>query len=258
MISLPAFLKKMKDNISIWGIHPVMEFLGVCPDRCVSIYTLPSFGKKKKQSDLLERASHCSIPVKIKNSFDSIVLKGAVHQGVAAVVEPVWEHPAVEIDGILSEGMPLIFICDQLSDPHNLGAIIRNCAAFGASCLILPEKNTPPVNGTVAKASAGALFYVKIFHVKNLARTMRYLKEKGIWIVGLAGEGRDRIEEIDMTSPIAIVAGSEVSGLRSLVQRECDMMGRISMAETIDSLNVASASAVTLYEARRQRRLAGC
>lgn len=241
------------DQIHIWGVHPVMELLRVCPERCSGIFLLPSFGRKKYQAALISLAERRSVKIMPRDSFNSILPPGTVHQGVVAMAAPFWEIDLQEIPQLFKEKSPLMLICDSVADPHNLGAIIRNGVAFGAGCIILSEKNSSPVNGTVIKASAGSLFQMRVCRVKNLARSMKMLKKNGIWIAGLAADSKKRIDELDMTLPMALVAGSEHTGLRPIVKRECDMLVRIPMTGALNSLNVASATAVALYESRRQR-----
>ena len=240
-------------QVYVWGIHPVMELLRLNPEKCTGIFVLPSFGRKKNQTSLISHAERCSVKIKRTDSFNSILPQGTVHQGVVAMTWPFWDIDFQEIPSLFEDNVPLMLICDSVSDPHNLGAIIRNAVAFGAGCIILAEKNSSPVTGTVAKSSAGSLFQIRVCRVKNLARAMKKLKEKGIWIAGLAADGEKGIDEIDMTLPIALVAGSEHSGLRPVVKRECDMLVKIPMTGVLDSLNVASATAVALYESKRQR-----
>ncbi len=240
-------------RIPVWGVHPVRELLKLRPGQCSGIFILPSFGRKRQQAALVSLAERNSVTVYRTDSFNSIVPPGTVHQGVVAMTAPFWETGFDEIPTLFKGSPPLVLVCDGISDPHNLGAVMRNCVAFGAGCVMFQERNSSPVTGTVAKASAGALFHLGVCRVKNLAGSMGRLRKKGIWIAGLSADGEKRLDEFDMTVPLALVAGSEHSGLRPVVRRECDIMLKIPMTGRLDSLNVASASAVALYEASRQR-----
>ena len=177
------------------------------------------------------------------------------HQGVIAQVAA---KEYVSVDEILQTAAdrgeaPLIVICDELTDPHNLGAIIRSAECAGAHGVIIPKRRSVGLTAVVAKASAGAVNYMKVARVTNINSTISDLKEKGVWVFGTASEGSVPMYRADLTIPAAIVIGSEGEGMSRLVQKNCDVTVSIPMNGKISSLNASSAAAILLYEAVRQR-----
>ena len=177
------------------------------------------------------------------------------HQGIIALAAA---HVYYTIDDILEEAAsrgetPLIVICDELSDPHNLGAIMRSAECAGAHGVIIPKRRSVGLTATVAKASAGAVEYMKVARVTNINNAISELKEKGVWIYGTAAEGSIPMYKADLTGPAAIVIGNEGDGMSPLVRKNCDVMVSIPMQGRISSLNASAAAAILLYEAVRQR-----
>lgn len=177
------------------------------------------------------------------------------HQGVIALVAA---KEYASIDEILQAAAdrgeaPLLVICDELSDPHNLGAILRSAECAGAHGVIIPKRRSVSLTATVAKASAGAVEYMKVARVTNVNATIDELKKKGVWIFGTAAEGSIPMYQADLTGPAAIVIGSEGDGMSQLVRKNCDVTVHIPMAGKITSLNASAAATVLLYEAVRQR-----
>ena len=177
------------------------------------------------------------------------------HQGVIALVAA---REYFSVDDILQEAAdrgeaPLIVICDELSDPHNLGAILRSAECAGAHGVIIPKRRSVGLTAVVAKASAGAVEYMKVARVTNINATIDELKRKGVWIFGTAAEGSIPMYKADLTGPAAIVIGSEGDGMSRLVQKNCDVTVHIPMKGHINSLNASAAASILLYEAVRQR-----
>ena len=177
------------------------------------------------------------------------------HQGVIALVAA---REYFSVDDILAEAesrgeAPLIVICDELSDPHNLGAILRSAECAGAHGVIIPKRRSVGLTAVVAKASAGAVEYMKVARVTNISATIEELKEKGVWIFGTAAEGSVPMYKADLTGPAAIVIGNEGDGMSQLVRKNCDVMVHIPMKGRISSLNASNAASILLYEAVRQR-----
>ena len=177
------------------------------------------------------------------------------HQGVIALAAA---REYYTIDDILQEAAdrgetPLIIICDELSDPHNLGAILRSGECAGAHGVIIPKRRSVGLTATVAKASAGAIEYMKVARVTNINAAMEELKQKGVWIFGTAAEGSVPMYKADLTGPTAIVIGSEGDGMSRLVRQNCDVTVHIPMKGKITSLNASAAASILLYEAVRQR-----
>lgn len=177
------------------------------------------------------------------------------HQGVIALAAA---HVYYSIDDILEEAAsrgeaPLIVICDELSDPHNLGAILRSAECAGAHGVIIPKRRSVGLTATVAKASAGAIEYMKVARVTNINSAIAELKEKGVWVFGTAAEGSIPMYQANLTVPAAIVIGNEGDGMSQLVRKNCDVMLNIPMKGHISSLNASAAASILLYEALRQR-----
>ena len=177
------------------------------------------------------------------------------HQGVIALVAA---HDYYTIDDLLevaaSRGeAPLLVICDELSDPHNLGAILRSAECAGAHGVIIPKRRSVGLTATVAKASAGAVEYMKVARVTNINSAITELKEKGVWIYGTAAEGSIPMYKADLTGPAAIVIGNEGDGMSPLVRKNCDVCVHIPMKGSISSLNPSAAASLQRSEAVRQR-----
>ena len=177
------------------------------------------------------------------------------HQGIIALAAA---HEYATIDDILAEAAargeaPLIVICDELSDPHNLGAILRSAECAGAHGVIIPKRRSVGLTATVAKASAGAVEYMKVARVTNINSAISELKDKGVWVFGTAAEGSIPMYQADLSGPAAIVIGNEGDGMSPLVRKNCDVMVNIPMTGHISSLNASAAASILLYEAVRQR-----
>ena len=177
------------------------------------------------------------------------------HQGVIALAAA---REYFSVDDLLEEAAsrgeaPLLVICDELTDPHNLGAIIRSAECAGAHGVIIPKRRSVGLTAVVAKASAGAVEYMKVARVTNINTTIAELKEKGLWIFGTAAEGSIPMYQADLTVPAAIVIGSEGDGMSRLVRKNCDVTVNIPMRGHITSLNASTAASILLYEAVRQR-----
>ncbi len=181
------------------------------------------------------------------------------HQGVIAVAA-VREY--ADVDDILGAARekgepPLVVVCDELSDPHNLGAVIRTAECAGAHGVIIPKRRSAGLTAIVAKTSAGAVSYLPVARVPNLTAVLKQLKEEGLWVFGADAAGGTRLYDADLKGPAAIVIGSEGDGMGRLVREQCDFLVSIPMKGRLNSLNASAAAAVVLYEAVRQRGSAG-
>ena len=178
------------------------------------------------------------------------------HQGVICLAAA---HEYASVDDILAEAeargeKPLIVICDELTDPHNLGAILRSAECAGAHGVIIPKRRSVGLTAVVAKASAGAVEYMKVARVTNITATIEDLKKRGVWVFGTAAEGSIPMYQADLKDGTAIVIGSEGDGMSQLVRKSCDVMVHIPMKGRISSLNASAAASILLYEAVRQRQ----
>ncbi len=177
------------------------------------------------------------------------------HQGVITLAAA---HEYATIEDILQEAesrgeAPLIVICDELTDPHNLGAIMRSAECAGAHGVIIPKRRSVGLTAVVAKASAGAVEYMKVARVGNINNAISELKQRGVWIFGTAAEGSIPMYKADLSGPAAIVIGNEGQGMSPLVRKNCDVTVHIPMKGRISSLNASAAASILLYEAVRQR-----
>ena len=189
-----------------------------------------------------------------RRRLNEMSLTGA-HQGIIASVAV---HGYATIDEILAAAeakgeAPLIVLCDELSDPHNLGAILRTAECAGAHGVIIPKRRSVGLTAVVGKASAGAVEYMPVARVSNIAAAIRELKERGVWVFGTAADGALPLYSADLKGPAAIVIGNEGEGMSRVVAESCDFKVSIPMKGHISSLNASAAAAILLYEAVRQR-----
>lgn len=171
----------------------------------------------------------------------------AVHQGLYLETEPL---PAPAIERLSADS--LVLVLDQITDPHNVGAIFRSAAAFGAAAIVTTQRHSPDATGALAKAASGALEHVPLVNVQNLARGLEALKAKGFMVVGLDSAGEADLAALPLKAPLALVLGAEGKGLRQLTKETCDHLARIDVPGAIKSLNVSNAAALALYVARRK------
>ncbi|GAM69790.1 23S rRNA (guanosine-2'-O-) -methyltransferase rlmB [Vibrio sp. JCM 19236] len=242
-------------NEFIYGIHAVKAVLEKDPARFIEAYVL-----KGRQDDrlmpLLEQLQNFGVSIQQmgRKTLDDKA-KGANHQGIIARVKPAKALNENDLDDILAQHeTPLLLILDGVTDPHNLGACLRNSDAAGVAAVIVPKDKSAPLTATVSKVACGAAETVPLVRVTNLARTMRHLQDKGIWIVGTAGEATHDIYHSKLNGPLAIVMGAEGDGMRRLTRETCDDLIKIPMAGSVSSLNVSVASGICLFEAVRQRQ----
>jgi 23S rRNA (guanosine2251-2'-O)-methyltransferase len=248
--------KKFYDDSSgdiIAGRNPVIEAL----KSGASIDTVYIDGNGGSLSIIRRLAKEKGIVVKdAQDKKLSQLSGGASHQGVVAV-GACGEYVSVEDILAVSEkkgSKPFIIICDEIEDPHNLGAIIRTAETSGADGVIIPKRRSASLNATVFKTSAGAASYVPVARVSNLASCIDTLKEHGVWIYGTDASGSD-YSETDLTGSMALVIGSEGFGISKLIQKKCDFMIKLPMMGNITSLNASVAAGIFMYEALRQRRI---
>lgn len=173
----------------------------------------------------------------------------AVHNGLLVEAEPL---PAIDLADLGDDG--IVLVLDQITDPHNVGAILRSAAAFGVTAIVTTARHSPEATGVLAKSASGALDLVPIATVQNLARALTELKERGWLIVGLDSEGETDLAAADLREPLALVLGAEGKGLRALTRETCDIRARLELPGVLKSLNVSNAAAVALYAAAQQLR----
>lgn len=239
------------------GIHAVTELINHNPGTVIEI--LLQEGREDarvRELENLAREAGLKIQAVSRRLLDDKV--GGVHQGVAAccMVTDILKSEAF-LDSLLNKlpHAPLLLLLDEITDPHNMGACLRSADAAGVDAVLLTRNNSAPLNMTVRKVASGAAETVCIVGVSNLSRSMKMLKQRGIWLVGTAGEAETSLYQQDLTGPLGLVMGSEGKGLRRLTREGCDYLVSIPMAGDLSSLNVSVATGICLFEAVRQRQL---
>jgi 23S rRNA (guanosine2251-2'-O)-methyltransferase len=232
----------------LYGIHPVRAALAN-PRRKVHRAVLTEHAATSIGRSLLGRVRHEIVPA---DAVARLVPAGAVHQGAALSCDPLRGWDLEDVISRKSEERRIVLVLDQISDPHNVGAILRSAAAFGAAAVVVQDRHAPPESGALAKAASGALDIVPYIPVVNISRTLEELGRLGFWRIALAGDGDQSISEAAPRGDVTLVLGSEGAGLRRLVRERCDATAVIPVAPEIGSLNVSNATAIALYELRRQ------
>lgn len=228
----------------IYGRHAVKTLIEAQPERVQGVFVSIS---AEKEFEALARAKHIRVEPLAEHDFRK-ELEGAVHQGVVA---------KVAMDGLVREygefmrslevsPSTCLVLLNEITDPHNVGAIIRSAAAFGAAGVLIPTHNQAPITGAVAKASAGAVFTTPIVAINNENQVIEDLKKKKFWIYGLAGEGANELPREKFDAPAVFVVGSEGEGLRAKTREHCDILLRIPMHPKLESLNASVSAAIVL------------
>lgn len=227
----------------LWGTHAVLAALAN-PDR--------QFLQFLATENAAERLPGLGLSPQVitGRELDQRLPPGAVHQGIAIKAEPL---EALALEDLIAEGATRVAVLDQVSDPHNLGAIFRSAAAFGFSGLVLQTRHAPPISGVVAKSAAGAVETVLEVRTVNIARALEQLAGAGFHTVGLAGESNRNLDlAVRGAAKVAIVLGAEGPGLRPAVAKACAELARIPIAPDMESLNVSNAAAIAFYEVSRE------
>ena len=238
----------------IFGVHAVSSLLEAAPERIVRLYVLDGRDDHKLQA-LLRRAEALDVSIsrRDRKALDQLT-DGAVHQGVVAECKPAPQLREDDLETLLDRlDAPLLLVLDGITDPHNLGACLCTADAAGVHAVIAPKDRSAALNPTVRKVACGAAERVPFITVTNLARTLRMLKDRNVWVVGTAGEASDSIYQTKLNGPLALVMGAEGEGMRRLTREHCDQLVHIPMFGTVSSLNVSVATGVCLFEAVRQR-----
>ena len=228
----------------IYGRHAIAALLANVPDRVEHLYLAPSAMEGLAEL-ALERG------VRIEPMTPGLLhkeLDGAVHQGAVARVSlsGLMQNYGEFVKTLPATPDTALVMLNEISDPYNVGAIIRSAAAFGAAGVLIPSHNQSPVTGIVAKASAGTVFTIPLIGINNENQTIMDLKKRGYWVYGLAGEGDHELPKEKFDAPAVFVVGSEGAGLREKTREHCDILLRIPMSRTVESLNASVSAAVTL------------
>lgn len=246
----------MNNKYFIYGLHPIEAVLLKHPERILHVYL-----KQRQDERLLAilktlQTQQLSFTIVAEEALDRFAA-GGNHQGVVAHCQPPKVHHENDLKVIVAtpNKIPLLLILDGIQDPHNLGACLRTADAVGVDAVIAPKDRSVGLTATVSKVACGAVETVPFIQVTNLARTLGWLKEQGIWLFALSDSAEKNLYEENFKIPLAFVLGNEEKGLRRLTREHCDFFLKIPMQGYVSSLNVSVASAVCLYEALRQRGL---
>ncbi len=246
----------MSKSELLYGIHAVDALLEKQPERFIEVYALKGRDDERLNS-IIAKLNEWGISVQLmlRKSMDE-KSQGEQHQGIIARVKAVKVLTDNDLDPILNEldVPPFLLILDGVTDPHNLGACLRSADAAGVHAVIIPKDNSASLTPVVRKVACGAAESMPLIHVTNLARTMRDLQEKGIWIYGTAGEATQNIYDCKLETGMALAMGAEGKGLRRLTREHCDELIKLPMAGAVSSLNVSVATGICLFEVVRQRR----
>jgi 23S rRNA (guanosine2251-2'-O)-methyltransferase len=241
----------------IYGYHAVHAFLLQHAADANTLFLQKSSNNTPRMQLLQELAKQGDLPVQMqgRDQLSGLLPANACHQGVVLAVKniPLYDEADLEqIVAAVTEPL-LILILDGVQDPHNLGACLRSANAQGVHAVVIPKHNAVAMTAVVRKVACGAAEATPLVQVSNLARTLEMLKDQGVWLVGLDAEESQPLAELDLRVNSAIIMGSEGSGMRRLTKQKCDFLANIPMFGSVSSMNVSAATAITLYEARRQR-----
>ncbi|HAN80661.1 MAG TPA: 23S rRNA (guanosine(2251)-2'-O)-methyltransferase RlmB [Gammaproteobacteria bacterium] len=245
--------QQISGRVAVSGVHPVRIVLR--RGRATEVWVRKGANEHRLREILaIAHSTGISVIDVAPQDFDDAVSSDTNHQSVIAFAEPREMEPEnalpVLLDGLES---PLILVLDGVTDPHNFGACLRSAEAFGVSCVIVPKDHSAPLNQVARKTSSGASELIPVVKVKNLARCLRRLQQDGFWIIGAAGESSANMCKAFNQGPLALVMGSEGSGLRRLTRDVCDALVSIPMLGCIESLNVSVAAGVLLYDLQNTR-----
>ena len=236
----------------LYGFHAVLAALGN-PQR--KNKKLLVTGENATRPELLPFTGKMPIETCAKQDLERVLPMGAVHQGIALLTSPL-EQRDLEVFLRDAPEHTALIVLDQVTDPHNVGAILRSSAAFGASAVVVQARHSPEESGTLAKAASGALENVPYISVTNITRALEYLKKERFWCLGMDAEGSQNLATLNIPEKVALVYGAEGDGLRRLTKENCDVLVHVQTSGTFSSLNVSNAVAVGLYEVNRQKGVA--
>ena len=238
----------------IYGVHAVEALLRHHPKRVKQIWLAEGRSDPRVQT-LIGLAAENRVAVGQAERREMDAWVEGVHQGVVAEVSPSQVWGEAMLDELLdrTEGAPLLLVLDGVTDPHNLGACLRSADAAGALAVIVPKDKSATLTPVVRKVACGAAEVIPLVAVTNLARTLEKLQQRGLWIVGTAGEAEVSIYDQDLTGQTILIMGAEGKGMRRLTREHCDYLVNLPMAGSVSSLNVSVATGVCLFEAQRQR-----
>ena len=232
----------------LYGLHAVQAALAN-PNRQLGRIVLTSRAIEVIGAELLDGMK---VETADGETISRLLPAGAVHQGAALQADPLAPRDLNEVlDDAGDARRKIVLVLDQISDPHNVGAILRTAAAFGVTAVVVQDRHAPPQSGALAKAASGALELVPYVEVVNIARALDQLADRGFWRIALAGDGAQTLAEAVPVGDVALVLGSEGDGVRRLVREHCEAAAHVPIDKAMESLNVSNAAAIALYEMRR-------
>ena len=237
--------KSSGGTLWLYGIHAVKAALANPRRRCHRCLVTPQAAEHLDERLFARVRAEFVAPDQVSR----VLPQGAVHQGIAVACDPL--APAALEDIAALPGRKIVLILDQIADPQNVGAILRSAAAFDCAAVVVQERHAPAETGALAKAASGALDLVPYVPVVNIARALEQLGDQGFWRVALTGDAGQNIGDAIVAGDIALVLGSEGTGIRRLVRERCDDSATIAISDRMESLNVSNAAAIALYECRR-------
>ena len=239
----------------IFGIHAAQAACEYSADKINKIW-LDEKRQDKRLSELTQQLKKLSVPIEKsdRKKLDRMS-DGKNHQGVVIEIQLPSVHSEEELKHQVTTmtDTPLFLVLDQVQDPHNLGACLRTADALGVHGIIVTKDNAATITPTVCKVASGAAETVPVYQVTNLARILRWLKQQNIWVMGTSGETEQSVFDADLNLPLALVMGTEGTGMRRLTQEQCDFLVKIPMVGSVESLNVSVAAGILMYEAFKQR-----
>ena len=247
------------NQVWLYGAHAVLAALAN-PQRRIRRLLLTAEALKTHAAPLAGARARRPLPGEEtvdRQEMDRLLPPGAVHQGIAVLAEHL---DGLSVDDIVrlaaGRNQAVVLLLDQVTDPHNVGAILRSAAAFGALAVVVPDRHSPEETGALAKSASGALEVMPLVRVTNMVRTLDQLQQAGFWTAGLAGEAGQTIAQAKLSGKIALVMGAEGEGLRRLTREHCDHLVKLPISPLVESLNVSNAAAIALYELARDQDLA--
>ncbi len=239
----------------LWGTHAVEAALAN-PERKILrlVATAETADSLKTKFAETDQDLHHTPDLSSRDDIARLLPPGAVHQGIALLVKPLKQLVIEDLcDRVIGNDTEsaLVVLLDQVTDPHNVGAIMRSAAAFGALGVVVPDRNAPDVSGVLAKSASGAVETIPLVRTVNLVRALEMLKKAGFWVVGLDGTAERSLASHALQGKIALILGGEGDGLRRLTREKCDFVAKLPMKGPIESLNVSNAAAIALYELTR-------
>jgi 23S rRNA (guanosine2251-2'-O)-methyltransferase len=251
--------KLPSNQLWLYGVHAALAALAN-KDRKIRRIVLTAEALRSHATSIQRARTLRPLPgeeVTERQELDRLLPPGAVHQGIAVLAEHL-DSPGIEDIARLAQKRDhaVVMVLDQVTDPHNVGAILRSAAAFGALAVVVTDRHSPEETGTLAKSASGALEVMPLVRVTNMVRALEQLQEAGFWTAGLAGEATQTLAQAKLSGKIALVMGAEGEGLRRLTREHCDHLVKLPMSDLVESLNVSNAAAISLYELARDQDLA--